>query len=1140
MEGQLVLYRSSRIEALAERLVDSLRASQPADPVVAQEVVVGSRGMERWLRNRIATLSDGRVCCNVEFPFPETAIQRRIDERLGGETAHEVWRPDVLAWRGLSELRAPGAAARDSFLGDWLDGDRPDPGEPADSVGRATWVLARDVADVMDRLLRFRPDWLRDGSMDDEAPLAPWLLELWRALERELPASHHAARLAALDAQPVTSNIARPLHVFGFSSFPPSTLQALRLLARHGPVEIFAFVPSEAWWADFQSHGQLKKLTAEYRSRDRDELAEQLRQEFASQHPLLTGLGRLSRDFQALVENELDRYHEPDWDDGTSEEDATSLLEQLQHSVRQAQWPREATGAPTPADDSIQVHACHGPQRQVEVLRETLLDLLERDRTLQPREILVMTPDLETYAPLMTAVFQQGVNRFEEGGNEDPWGPGGAPRIPLQVSDLGIRRLNPVADALLRVLAFAEGRMTASKLMDLLTLFPVRDRFEINAQEVDRVRHWIATSGLRWGLDADDRARAGQPEDAANTLQFALERLALGVVQADDPSCWDAGTAPVDELEGSAVGPLGQPLQFLRPAAAWCERLRPPASPTEWAQRLRSALEAVTVTEADTSFLTAQVLEAFEALATEAETGGFEGPLRLSAVRHWLEGRLEAPGGGDRPITGAVTVSAMMPMRSVPFRVIALVGMDDGAFPRRPVNHGFDPTQRHPRLGDRDARDEDRHLFLEALLSARDHLIITYTGRDVRTNEALPPSGVIHELLDVLERGWPSAEEAAPPLVRQHPLQPFSPGPFALDESEQMPQPYGAGNRTLAARIADRRGAPDTGVFTNEAALAHVTEPGGLTLEALERALRHPNRQLLRARLGLELRDWSDLIRDHEPVDLDALEQWQLRADLLERSIDATRNGRREAPGVALERLRAEGRIALGAAGKAWVEQQLDRNAQLTEAAAAPLTAPHRAVEIALDLGGQPLTGRVEGCLSDEPLVVACVHDDPLGKASNRLHLWIRTLAVTAQTGVPHRGALYGIASDKVRVLEIAAPDDAHAELANLVGIWRDSLTRPLRLAEKTSFAFAQALSSENWQRWAEGAPLQDLEAALQKADEAWEDGYLRQGEGAEPELGTNFGREPIHRTAEGAVHPEFLDLAGILWRPQLEAESGE
>ena len=177
----------------------------------------------------------------------------------------------------------------------------------------------------------------------------------------------------------------------------------------------------------------------------------------------------------------------------------------------------------------------------------------------------------------------------------------------------------------------------------------------------------------------------------------------------------------------------------------------------------------MTATETDTSFLTAQVLEAFEALTDEAEAGSFEGTLRLSAVRHWLEGRLETPVGGDRPITGAVTVSAMMPMRSVPFRVIALVGMDDGAFPRRPVRHGFDPTHRRPRLGDRDARDEDRHLFLEALLSARDHLLVTYTGRDVRTNEALPPSGVVHELLNVIENGWPTADGDDSGLVRQHP-----------------------------------------------------------------------------------------------------------------------------------------------------------------------------------------------------------------------------------------------------------------------------------------------------------------------------------------------------------------------------------
>lgn len=1140
MERGLVLYRSSRVEALAERLVDSLRASRPADPIAYQEVVVGSRGMARWLRHRIATLSTDELCCNIDFPFPETAIQRRLDDSLSVSPEFDTWKPDVLAWTVLREFSTLDDPTRDAAIADWLAADSPADGEPATSVGRQTWALARDVADVIDRLIRFRPDWLHDEAGLAARPIAPWLLELWRRIGRSQLAPHHAARLAALDALPPAATPRPPLHVFGFSAFPPATLQALQLLARHGPVEIFAFVPSEAWWSDFHSRGRLRQLTANYRSEDRDALAVQLRDEFDRQHPLLTGLGRLSRDFQALVENEFESYHEPEWDDGTRGATPSSLLEHLQHSIRQAAWPPEPAADTFDADDSIQIHACHGARRQVEVLRETLLDLLEQDETIQPRDILVMTPDLATYAPLMASVFDQGSRLPTADTAADPevWGPTGAPRLPVQVSDLGIRQLNSVADAVLRVLEFAEGRMTASKLSDMLTLFPVRERFGIGAEDVDAIRHWIAASGLRWGIDASDRKRAGHPDDPANTMQFALERLALGVVRADDAGCWQEGIAPIDELEGTPVPLLGRALQFLRTVAYWCEALRPAAAPAEWAGRLQDAVESLTATDAEMSFLSAQVQDALEQFASEAAAGGFDGRLRLSAVRHWLEGRLENPAGGDRPITGAVTVSAMQPMRSVPFRVIALIGLDDGIFPRTPAVHGFDPTHRPPRMGDRSPRDEDRHLFLEAILSARRHLILTYTGRDDRTNEALPPSGVVHELRDVLERGWPSLSAARHTLHRDHPLQPFSATLFAATGSDRE-RPYGTGNRALAEHIADGAGAPDAGLFSGGATLpavrpeAAAPPQAAVTLEELESTLRQPNRHFLRARLGLRLGDWSDRLVDREPVAPGGLEQWQLRGALLEASI--TESGP-QAMGVALARLRAEGRIPLGNAGSAWIESRWDESQLVVQSAADHLAARRETVEIDLDLGDLQLVGQVDRYLPDEAVVFDCVHDDPEGKPRHRIALWVRTLAVAAQTGRPCRGVAHGFRDKRSRTLEIVSPDDPHAQLADLLRIWRDGMAGPLRLAEKTSFAFAKKVSLEGWQQHAQGKPL-DFDAALHAADEKWEPGFESRGEGAEPELRTAFGQHPIHRTDDGTVHPEFLELAGALWWPQLKAE---
>jgi exodeoxyribonuclease V gamma subunit len=1131
MERGLILHRSSHVEALAERLVDSVEMHPPADPIASQEVIVGSRGMERWLRHRIATLSTHQLCCNLEFPFPEGAIQRRIDKALGNPGESDAWQPDRLAWRVLRELLDDTGPGQHDAIASWMTATDPD--EKPGSVGRQSWVLARDVADVLDRLIHFRSDWLVADPQLNGQPLAPWLLDVWQRIERSQSDRHYAARLAELEALPPAATAQRPLHVFGFSAFPPSTLQALQLLARHGRVEVYAFVPSAVWWADFQSQGRLRHLTEEYRSQDRDDLARQLRDEFKQQHPLLTGLGRLSRDFQALVENECQGYHEPEWDDDASDERPTSLLAHLQSSIREATWP-PASGDPLPPrDDSIQLHACHGAQRQVEVLREALLDLFERDPTLQPRDILVMTPELETYAPLMNNVFRQGLHQPADDVAGKVWGAAGAPSVPVQVSDLGIRRLNSVADGLLRVLEFAEGRMTASGLSDMLALRPVRERFGMGSEDVDTVRHWIAASGLRWGIDAEDRASSGHPEDAANTLAFALERIALGVVRADDPECWEIGIAPLDELEGSPVPLAGRAMQFLRTVAHWCEALRPATTPSVWSEHLREAVESLTATDADSSFLTGQVQETINQLASDAEAGGFDGPLRLSAVRHWLAGRLEKSVGGDRPITGAITVSAMQPMRSVPFRVIALVGMDDANFPRGVPRHGFDPTQQHPRLGDRNPRDEDRHLFLEAILSARSHFIITYTGHDDRTNESRPPSGVVHELMRVLEQGWPEIGD----LTRHHPLQPFSARLFTADPTGPEP-PYGEANAALAAQIIQRRGGADQGVFAGQPALPTPALAEGLSLDDLEATLRHPNRQFLRHRLGLRLRDWSDSLQDHEPVELDALERWQLQSTLLERATAAQLSGGQLSPARALERLRAEGRIPLGAAGAEWVAINQEDNQRVLEAAREHLAKPHQVVDIDLDCDGVSLQGRIDGYLPDERIVVACTHEDPREKPRQRTRLWLRTLAIAAQTGTPCRGITYGLKNDgtAVRRLEIQSPEHAEEQLVKLVALWRESMTRPLRLAEKTSFAFARAVGLEGWLQRSRGEVI-DLHRALAKADDAWNGDDRRRGEGEEAELRAAFGSLPIHRAAEGPVEDEFVEFAERLWLPQLAAE---
>ena len=168
-----------------------------------------------------------------------------------------------------------------------------------------------------------------------------------------------------------------------------------------------------------------------------------------------------------------------------------------------------------------------------------------------------------------------------------------------------------------------------------------------------------------------------------------------------------------------------------------------------------------------------------DGILSEAAGGAASATLALSELRALLGRRLAGRPTRANFRTGELTVCTLVPMRSVPHRVVCLLGLDDGAFPRRSPRDGDDLLLADPHLGDRDPRTEDRQMLLDALLAARETLIITYNGNDERTNAALPPAVVVGELLDAVDATARRAHgRARDQVVTHHPLQPFDPRNF--------------------------------------------------------------------------------------------------------------------------------------------------------------------------------------------------------------------------------------------------------------------------------------------------------------------------------------------------------------------------
>ncbi|MBL8716036.1 MAG: exodeoxyribonuclease V subunit gamma [Myxococcales bacterium] len=1074
MHGFFV-HQSHRVELLAGMLAERIAAAPPPDPMTPITVVVGSRGMERWLRHRLAEHLG--ACANVAFRFPSAVLDEVLGHSLGDSSdVAEGWSVEALPFSVLAALDEVRALLPPAF-------------DTAGPIDRRRFGFAREMASVIDRYVHQRPDWVAawtEGRTVLDLEGEPFQAALFRALVARLGPHHLAARAARFLALEAPASPFPSLHLFGLSSLPRLHLEILSRLGGESRVDLYAFCPSDLYWGDLRSRRDLVRIATE----DRDQVGARLRAELSRQNPLLTGLGRLSRDFQLVLED-VGGHREgkvafPRAPDAT-------VLGALQADVLDLRAPGELARSRVVGDDSLSVHACVGPLRQVEALREALLALFEDHRHLEPRDVLVMTPDIERYAPLVRAVL-------EDGERAPPYRRG--PAIPVEIVDRSLTRQNPFADALRQTLDLARGRLHASEVMDLLALPPVCERFGLAPEELADVRELVRGSGIRWGLDAEDRAREGQPDDRAFTFAFGLDRLALGVTSADDGEWLFEGLAPFDAIEGERALRFGALAAFVAALEEARARLRAPRTMHAWVTALGETLDTLTAARPETAWLRERVLEELGLL--DAASTGLETELTLDALALVLEGSFDVPRGGDRPITGAVTVCALAPMRSVPFKVIALLGLDDDAgFPRARAAQGFDLLPKKPRIGDRDPRDEDRHLLLEAILSTRAHFLVFYSGRDEHSGERRPPAVPIAELLDAVEATFPGAAGARSAVLFEEPLQPFAVESFAAPARS-----FDARMREAALVLASPR---DTARAAPFGPSLPAVIPATLELDRLIAMFTDPARTLLQERLGLSLHAIDDALEDREPVMLDGLGSYQLG----ERVIGWLEAGR-DRPTM-LEEARARGLLPPGAPGEQALDAAIETATALTEGVPASAERSTRTIE--LDLEGVRLFGVVRdvarGALWD-------VRYSSLQKPKRNLRTWIRLLALAACHEDLRRAELVGRQGGEVKRAMLLVTEGPRELLRGLVSLYLRGLTRPLLSFPETSHAYAKDL----------GRPDKALAAALS----AWNGNAFGRGEALDPWVQALFPDGPPFLDAEGRVVSSFVEVADQVWVPLLDA----
>ncbi len=1071
------IHRSNRNEELVRALADVVRTPL-GSALTTEHIVVSSQGMERWLSQELSNHLG--VWANARFPFPRAFVDQLLVEANPDVEAAEAFAPACLRW-SIAELlpdiaQRPGAEA----LANCLRGDS--------ALDR--FELASQIANVFDQYAVYRPELVLAWERGAGRGFQP---DLWRALIERHGSSHIATRAARFLASSIPKTAPPRVSVFGASALPRIYLRVLSHLSHERDVHLFLLRASH------------------------DRRAE---------HPLVASLGSMSKDFERLLREEaphaaiVDHFVEPG---------ARSILAVLQSDLLAGRphGAKSRGGTPIRSDDtSLSVHSCHGPMREVEVLRDQLLAAFEADPSLEPHHVIVMAPDIDEYAPLVDTVF-----------GTDPTAPG---FIPYRIADRSMAAANLVAEALLRVLEISDGRFRASDVLDLLQLEPICERFGIQASELPEVRRLVQGSGIRWGIDGFHREESGQPRRAENTWKFGLERLLLGqaVGAEGKPFCDRSPVATGTSESADLVGKLSE---FASTLFEWRRILGEMRSPAEWSVVLGRLVDAFAPSGEARTADVRSVRRWLDTLARQVTRARYDRPIDCRTVTLALRFELGSKQAARGFLSGGVTFSALLPMRSIPFKMVCILGLSDAQFPRRDHAPAFDLIFCQPEPGDRSARDEDRQLFLDGLLSARSRLLLSYVGRAAHDNATLPPSVVVAELLDSLHATYATGDprrqlslsfaaeldgdDVVQHVLLGHPLQAFSPRYFGADDD----------TRLFGHDPADAEGARALLTSAGATARFHVAplvapETGPVDLDALARFLENPARALIQRRLGVVLTDDPLLISDREPIELAPLGAHEVGARLFERALAG------ESLREACSSARLLGLLPIGTPGDVDAEHVLAEVFALHDAARLRRDGGRASpTEVALDVDGTLLTGVLRELYAKGQVFVRFARLKP----RTELAAWVRHLALACTPAARETVVLGRAAHDAdgivgSRVFAKVPMEEARRYLGTILHLHALGQRAPLCFFPAASFEYAKICLAAGGKEDAERIALDGARKLYTDKRNAFRDGedvYVRRlFEFEDP-----FDARIVPFDAEKSLGlPSFAELAIAIFEPFL------
>lgn len=1084
----LRVYHSNRLdvlEALMEFIVERERLDDPFEP---EMILVQSTGMAQWLQ---MTLSQKfGIAANIDFPLPASFIWDMFVRVLPEIPKESAFNKQSMSWKLMTLL--PQLLDREDFtlLRHYLTDD---------SDKRKLFQLSSKAADLFDQYLVYRPEWLAQWEtghlVEGLGEAQAWQAPLWKALveythELGQPRWHRAnlyQRFIETLESATTCPPGLPSRVFicGISALPPVYLQALQALGKHIEIHLLFTNPCRYYWGDIKDPAYLAKLLTRQRRHsfeDRElplfrdsENAGQLFNSDGEQdvgNPLLASWGKLGRDYIYLLSDlessqELDAFVDvtPDNLLHNIQSDILELENRAVAGVNIEEFSRSDNKRPLdPLDSSITFHVCHSPQREVEVLHDRLLAMLEEDPTLTPRDIIVMVADIDSYSPFIQAVF------------------GSAPAdryLPYAISDRRARQSHPVLEAFISLLSLPDSRFVSEDVLALLDVPVLAARFDITEEGLRYLRQWVNESGIRWGIDDDNVRELELPTTGQHTWRFGLTRMLLGYAMESAQGEWQS-VLPYDESSGLIAELVGHLASLLMQLNIWRRGLAQERPLEEWLPVCRDMLNAFFLPDAETEAAMTLIEQQWQAIIAEGLGAQYGDAVPLSLLRDELAQRLDQERISQRFLAGPVNICTLMPMRSIPFKVVCLLGMNDGVYPRQLAPLGFDLMSQKPKRGDRSRRDDDRYLFLEALISAQQKLYISYIGRSIQDNSERFPSVLVQELIDYIGQSH------------------YLPGDEALncDESEARvkahltclhtrmpfdPQNYQPGERQSYAR--------EWLPAASQAGKAHsefvqplpFTLPETVPLETLQRFWAHPVRAFFQMRLQVNFRTEDSEIPDTEPFILEGLSRYQINQQLLNALVEQDDAER------LFRRFRAAGDLPYGAFGEIFWETQCQEMQQLADRVIA-CRQPGQSMEIDLACNGVQITGwlpqvQPDGLLRWRPSLLS---------VAQGMQLWLEHLVYCASGG-NGESRLFLRKDGEWRFPPLAAEQALHY-LSQLIEGYREGMSAPLLVLPESGGAWLKTCYD------AQNGAMLDDDSTLQKARtkflQAYEGNMMVRGEG--------------------------------------------